>query len=149
MNRKTVVEPMAWIMLSCWLLVMPLSWVFSILLAAAVHEAGHMSAVWLVDGQIREIRIGPMGAKICTSPMSTKEELFCALAGPLAGILLCLFFRWIPKAALCAFVQSAFNLLPVYPLDGGRALRCARRLLRHGKNKPVAKASDSVYNNSN
>ena len=56
--------------------------------------------------------------------MGLRQEFFCALTGPLGGLCLLPFLRWIPRIAICAGVQSLYNLLPVYPLDGGRALRC-------------------------
>ena len=61
--------------------------------------------------------------------MEPLQELFCALAGPAAGAAVILLWRIFPEAAAAAAVQTAFNLLPVYPLDGGRAVQAARQLL--------------------
>lgn len=141
MAPRVRVDGAAYIALGGYLLLMPIKWVLSAMLAAAVHELGHCAAIWAFGGRVYEIRIGAFGAKIETEPMAGREGAVCALAGPAAGALLCLFWRWLPAAAFCAFVQTVFNLIPVYPFDGGRALRC----IRH---KAVAKSTDSVYNNS-
>lgn len=93
------------------------------LLAAGVHELGHALAVVLSRGKILRLSLGASGARMETTPLSYRQEALCALAGPLAGLSLLLVRRYAPWLALWGLMQSLYNLLPVYPLDGGRALR--------------------------
>lgn len=112
------------LLLAVALLILPLRWLIAVLLAGAVHELGHFAALRLCGADIRDFRIGLGGAQMTVGQMGRYQELFCALAGPIAGLSLILFARWLPRTAVCACIQSAYNLLPVYPLDGGRAVRC-------------------------
>lgn len=110
------------------ILVLPLKWVLAVILAAAFHELCHGVAVRLCGGQVLRLRIGGRGALMEATPLPPKKELICALAGPVGGLLLLFTARWIPRIALCGAIHSAYNLLPVYPLDGGRALRCGAEI---------------------
>lgn len=118
----------ALICLALWLLLVPLRWAAGAVLAAAIHELGHMTALWMWSVPVLGMEIDLTGAVIRTAPLTQREELCCALAGPLAGGMLCLFWRWFPEAAVCAGVQTAFNLIPVYPLDGGRVWLVMRNI---------------------
>lgn len=112
-----------------WLLLTP-KWVGPMLLAAAVHELGHLLALWAFGVPVVYIEVGAGGARIGTGSMEARQELVCALAGPAAGALLVLCWRWLPRTALLALGHTAFNLLPVYPMDGGRAVQAAKELFK-------------------
>lgn len=99
------------------------------LLAAAVHELGHYAAVRLQGGAVKELRLTISGGEMTLDrrcPLTYAGELAAVLAGPGASLAL----AWaalrmgehgwlLAGLSLCL---GGFNLLPVWPLDGGRAL---------------------------
>lgn len=104
-------------------LTLPLDWVAAAACAAGVHELSHFLAVWLSGGRIRRVKIGVSGTIADVDIGNPLQEFLCAAAGPVGSFLLLSLNRWFPKAALCAGIQGIYNLIPVYPLDGGRMLR--------------------------
>ncbi len=112
-----------WLVLGLMVLLFPLGFLLGVLLAAFVHELGHVLAVRLCGGHVLGIRFMAFGARIEAAPMEPGQAAVCALAGPAAGAVCILAWRWFPELALAALVQTGFNLIPIYPLDGGRALR--------------------------
>ncbi|HRE49764.1 MAG TPA: site-2 protease family protein, partial [Aggregatilineales bacterium] len=73
-------------------------------------------------------------AQITREPERPEHEFWIALAGPLSSLFLAVFFQvaaWLPGIAgvACGWLSAVnmtlaiFNLLPGFPLDGGRVLR--------------------------
>ncbi|MDH5641059.1 MAG: site-2 protease family protein [Nitrospira sp.] len=106
------------------------------------HELAHSFAAKRYGIQIKHITLFIFGgvAQLEKEPPSPKAEFFMALAGPLASFALSAacylalkagYAANLPLAVLgllgyLAFVNSlvgGFNLIPAFPLDGGRALR--------------------------
>ena len=133
-----------YIILSSACFLLDYRWVLGWIIAAAVHELFHCLALILCRQEICSIEIGMWGAEIMTDAMSARKEVICALAGPVGGLLCLLCSKIFPRLAVCAFVQSAFNLLPVYPLDGGRALRCFLELIAPKRYSALARIIEGI-----
>lgn len=113
---------------TCWfwaflLLVLPLKWLAAAFLAALFHELCHACSACLLGGKLVHMRIGPFGAQMEIYGLGRWAETLCALAGPAGSFFLLLFAPVFPLMAVCGLIQGVYNLLPVYPLDGGRAAR--------------------------
>ena len=104
--RAIRILPDFFLCLSFLLLIIPVKWLLSWLIAAALHELFHILALKVCGFQIRMICVGAFGAKIETDAEYGFRSILCALAGPLAGFLLLLFLRKIPMIALCGLFQS-------------------------------------------
>lgn len=125
----------------------PLTWgmlaAVTLFISVALHELGH-SFVAIVKGfPVRDITLWPIGgiASLARIPERPRDEFWVAIAGPLvsvtlAGVLYGLnYFETFPEKsdattfcdALCQinFGLFLFNLLPAFPMDGGRILRAA------------------------
>ncbi len=131
--RRVEAAPSACVLAAFLLLTLPLRWLLAAVFAAGVHEMCHVLAVRLCGGRIFRIQIGPAGAALETDSLSFPREMLCALAGPAGSLLLLSLGKWFPEAAICGAVQGIYNLLPVYPLDGGRALRCFLGMVMPGE----------------
>lgn len=106
-------------------------------LTALLHECGHIFCAEKLGYECTKVSLMPFGAAaVCDlEGISPADELKLALAGPAVN-----FFLGIAIAGLWWFFPQtyaytdvlfysnsamlALNLLPAYPLDGGRAARC-------------------------
>lgn len=112
------------IWLALAIVTIPLRWVVAWCVAVAVHEAYHYFAIRLCAGRVYSVQLGLFGAVMESELSKQWQELLCALAGPLGSISLLLVAKWLPRIAICGVLHGLYNLLPLFPMDGGRALRC-------------------------
>ena len=106
----------------------------AVLLAAAMHEGGHLAALAIFRVPVLGLRLGAMGAVIYApgvNRLSYGRELLVTLAGPMVNLLSApllaalsarLGWEWGYLFAGAHTVLGVYNLLPIPPLDGGRAL---------------------------
>ena len=99
-----------------------------------LHELGHSVVAQSFGVRVVDITLWPLGgmARMTAIPESSKIEALIAVAGPmvnfvLAAIALVLALTFhSPHLWLALFVNLAmgvFNLVPAFPMDGGRVLR--------------------------
>lgn len=116
----------------------------TLFLIVLLHEFGHQLACRSVGGQTHDIVLWPLGGvAYVTPPQRPGAMLWSIVAGPLVNVVLLgifggllfflgatgladrmpNFFGYISIVVFINWILLKFNLLPIYPLDGGQILR--------------------------
>jgi Zn-dependent protease len=120
------------------------AWLLAIFTCVVVHEMAHCFVARARGAEVQEILLFPLGgvSKLRHLPESPRDEFAIAIVGPLTSIglglgaaVLCLATgqallpidlvagSWLVRLVWLNLILGAFNLLPAFPLDGGRVLR--------------------------
>jgi Zn-dependent protease len=103
----------------------------ALFLIVLLHECGHCLAARWFKAPADSIVLYPFGGAANVSlPPSAKAEFWIAIAGPLVNLLLVpvllMLAPFSDTLAMIGFINVGmliFNLLPAFPMDGGRILR--------------------------
>ena len=112
---------------------------------ATIHEFGHLLIGSFLRFKPKGIRINPFGLSICFSVNYSEyskkiknirsinlKKMFIAMAGPITNFLIAIFFIFFDmdlfsclreKIIYSNLIIGLFNLIPIYPLDGGRIIK--------------------------
>jgi len=111
-----------------------------VLTFAIIHELGHLISGIVLKLKPKELSIMPFGISITFEDYGYKKALeikkiLIALAGPLTNIVIAVFTGLfninldLKEMIIYSNILIAlFNLIPIYPLDGGRILKSLLRL---------------------
>ena len=116
-----------------------------LMIFAILHECGHLIAGLIMGFKPEKINIMPMGLsiafkipvenynkKVDKSNILSVKKIIIAFAGPIINIIIALIVTFINfnftevqrlNIVYANIIICIFNLLPIYPLDGGRILK--------------------------
>lgn len=151
----TLVILLAWIGLAYYALGGPhaavsgIIFILLIFVCVTLHEFGHVIAARRFGVRTPDIVLLPIGgaSRMEEIPENPRQEAIVGIAGPIvslliAGLLIAAIGRLptfadlapealaertlpLPQLAMVNLILAAFNLLPAFPMDGGRVLRAA------------------------
>lgn len=122
----------------------------ALMIFALIHEMAHLICGLALKFKPTSIKINPCGFQISFLISASEynangkvklsiKKIIIALAGPITNLIIAFIAIIIPKFNIDTVIYAnillaIFNLLPIYPLDGGRILQEAVRIKR-GKQK--------------
>lgn len=140
-----------WVALSHWsqglaAMISGLLFILAIFACVVLHEFGHALTARRYGIKTRDITLYPIGgvARLERMPDQPLQELWLALAGPAVNLVIAaVLFAWLTLTAVLVPIEQltvttgpflerllvvnlflvGFNLLPAFPMDGGRVLR--------------------------
>lgn len=150
--HATFIILITWIGLSFWLaggsiaaVIRGIAFILILFACVVLHELGHALTARRYGIRTRKIILLPIGgvADMERMPDDPKQEVAVALAGPAVNLVIA-FVLWLwllasntlqaglfdlanvsflQKLMVVNIILAAFNLLPAFPMDGGRVLR--------------------------
>ena len=136
--------------------------ILAVFLCVVLHEFGHALAARRYGIRTRDIILLPIGgvARLEKLPTNPLHELWVSLAGPAVNVAIAaILFVWLKFTASFESVQLitvttgpfferllavnlfmiAFNMIPAFPMDGGRVLRAILAMRSsHGRATQIA-----------
>ncbi|REJ81734.1 MAG: site-2 protease family protein [Bacteroidetes bacterium] len=136
---------------------MMLAFILAVFFCVTLHEFGHALMAKKFGCKTRDITLLPIGglARMNRLPENPSQEMLVALAGPFVNLVIAvILYVWLslndgltelidfakldaenffPALFVANVVLAVFNLIPAFPMDGGRVLRAllSMRLPRH------------------
>lgn len=126
-----------------------------LMIFAILHEMGHLICGIILGLKPKSLKIMPLGIsiefsvicndynkKIKNANLLSLKKIIIALAGPITNFIIIAIFLILEKYMnflLCNQIIYAniliaiFNLLPIYPLDGGRCIKSLIHILKGNK----------------
>ena len=147
-----------WVALSYWqaegtfeAVVYGVGFILALFICVVLHEFGHALTAQQYGINTKHITLLPIGgvASLESMPEDPKQEIAVALAGPAVNLVIAAgLWLWLTatqsmlpleqlsltgegflqKLLLVNIVLAVFNMLPAFPMDGGRVLRAALAL---------------------
>lgn len=131
-----------------------------VMLFALIHELGHLLCGIILDFEVENFEIMPLGfsvefkpnvkdynKKIMKSNILTVKKLCINLAGPMANFIIIIvsyLFKLQDIIIFSNLIILIINMIPIYPLDGGRVLKNVLKLLFG--NQKALKCTNTISN---
>jgi Zn-dependent protease len=121
-------------------LMTPISWGISIFLSVLIHEMAHAYVANLLGWRVFGIKVDLFtGSAAVDTNIPEKDSIPVVAAGPLSNLLFAIIvllvtsfvgsdinpivFKFLNDLFVVNLILFIFNLLPIYPMDGGRIVK--------------------------